>query len=481
MTERYVRPPSAVGSVVLRDVTVVDPVGGSRAPHQDVRIEGGTIADVTATGGDDAGSTVIDLAGRYVVPGFIDAHAHPLNDPSRAAGAYALMLAHGVVGFRQMSGSAKLLADRAAGRLPVFAGAPALLATCGDLLTPMNSATASSARASVRAQHTQGADFVKAALTNRAGHLAALDEARRLGIPLAGHLPADVDPREAAALGMRSIEHLGPGATVFAAVSSDEAAIRAQDPGTPVRIPAVKIPGMDRIVGRLIANLVVNPSTRTSPEAAHQLADADSSFDRDRARELAHELVAHQTWQCPTLVRMHTQQFPDAPEHAGDPRGRYIDPRELRRWRRSTAAFSSLPQETRDALGAHWDAQLRLIRVFDEEGVPLLTGTDACGAGWVIPGFALHDEFDLLADAGLSPLAVLRATTSAAARFFGLDDVAGRVAPGYRADLVVLDADPLADHRHLHAVTGVVRDGGWWSRTDLDGVLARVEADPRTV
>lgn len=98
----------------------------------------------------------------------------------------------------------------------------------------------------------------------------------------------------------------------------------------------------------------------------------------------------------------------------------------------------------------------------------------------MIPGFALHDELDLLAQAGPAPRAVLRAATSSPARSLGLEDVSGRVATGFRADHVVLDGDPLADHRHLHAVAGVVRDGGCWSRADLDGGLARVEADPRT-
>lgn len=92
----------------------------------------------------------------------------------------------------------------------------------------------------------------------------------------------------------------------------------------------------------------------------------------------------------------------------------------------------------------------------------------------------LHDELDLLAAAGISPLRILQAATSAAARFFGLTDVAGAVAVGRNADLVVLDADPVTDHAHLHGIAGVMRDGGWWSRADLDGVLARVEADPRT-
>jgi imidazolonepropionase-like amidohydrolase len=98
--------------------------------------------------------------------------------------------------------------------------------------------------------------------------------------------------------------------------------------------------------------------------------------------------------------------------------------------------------------------------------------------GRVIPGFALHDEFDLLAAAGLAPLRILQAATSAPARFFGLDSVAGRVVPGYRADLVRLASDPVADHRALRDITAVVRAGGLWSRSALDAALAGLKPAP---
>jgi len=160
--------------------------------------------------------------------------------------------------------------------------------------------------------------------------------------------------------------------------------------------------------------------------------------------------------------------------------GTFIAPDEVDRWRKTTAKFARLPEETRQALKAHWPAQLRLAKTLSDAGVPMLAGTDANGAGWVIPGFALHDEFDLLASAGLSPLKILQAATSAAAQFFGLASVAGRAAVGYRADLVLLGSDPLADHRALHDISAVVRAGNIWSRSDLDAVLTRVEANPTT-
>lgn len=477
MRTEYVGVPRSTGKFILRDVTVVDVADGSRSSGLDLRIADGTIAGIGPVGQDAAGVTVVDGGGAFVVPGYVDSHAHALNDPARVAGAYALMLANGVTGFRQMSGSPKLLKDRRASRLPAPPGAPALLATAGTLLTPLNSATPADAAAEVRAQHEQGTDFIKVGLTGHDSFLAALAEAGRVGLPLAGHLPGDVDPREAARGGMRCIEHLGPGVTVFAAASTCEAEIRALPPRTP-KLPRHKHPGMQLVLNRVLRTLVVNPSVTVNPQDARSLGLADETYDEERVQELAALFAEHQTWHCPTLVRLHTQQFADEPVHTADPRLRYIAPDETARWRKSAAKFARLPEPTRRTLRAHWPVQLRLTKALADAGVPLLAGSDANGAGWVIPGFALHDEFDLLAAAGLSPLQILQSATSAPARFLGLGAVAGQVAPGYRADLVLLDSDPVAGHQALHDIRAVVRAGDLWSRSDLNGVLARAEASP---
>lgn len=480
---RYVVPPTASCDVVVQDVTVVDPSDGSARAGMDVRFADGRIVTVTPTANvaGTAGPTpsVVDGRGRYLVPGFVDMHVHALNTPEDVDGAYALMLANGVVGFRQMSGSPDILAARAARTLPAPRGAPALLATPGDLLTPMNAATPEAATVTVRTQHEQGADFIKSALVGHDAFLAALEEAGRIGIPLAGHLPGDVDPRDAARGGMRCIEHLGPGATVFAATSSREAEVRvAIGTGGAPRIPKLKLPGMDRIVGRMIKGIVVNPATRTSEDAAHALALADKTYDDDAAHELADLFVRHETWQCPTLIRLHTQQFPTAARHTQDARRRYMAPDELRAWDKSGKKFDGLPNATRDTLEAHWSVQLRLTRVFAEAGVPLLAGTDADGAAGVIPGFALHDEFELLTEAGVDPRTVLDSATSAPARFLGTEHKAGRIAPGFQADVVLLDADPLLSTTALGRIEGVMRDGSYWDRDALDATLDAVAAAP---
>lgn len=476
---RYVEPSSINGRVVVRDVTVVDPLDGARTSGQDVVVEGSRITTVTATGAPDPSAHVVEGRGRFVVPAFMDMHMHALNTPEDVDGTYALMLANGVVGFRQMSGSRALLKSRRQGTLPRPTGAPALKATAGDLLTPFNAGTVDGAIRAVREQHRDGADFVKAGMTTRETFLAALKEANRLGIRLGGHLPADLDPREAARGGVWSVEHLGPGVTVFAAASSREAEVRAKNATRKLPpIPKVKIPGAEKLVMKLVKGMVVNPATGTSELEAHAYDLADGSYDQQKAEELAALFVEHNTWQCPTLIRVHTQQFGDSPEHTEDPRRRYMAPEELRAWDKSAKKFSKLPDVTRKALHGHWAAQLRMTKTFADTGVPMVAGTDACGAAGIIPGFSLHDEFDHLAEAGLDPLTILRMTTTEPARFLGEEGALGRIAPGMPADLVLVDHDPVEDHTALRKIAGVMRDGSWWSRDDLDAVLERIAAEP---
>lgn len=149
-----------------------------------------------------------------------------------------------MAGYRQMSGSDELLARRAAGTLPDPPGAPRLLGRPGDLLTPLTAPDAIGAARTVRHQAERGADFVKAGFTSRTTFLAALRAAREAGIRLGGHLPPDIDPREAAREGTWSMEHLGTSTALFAACSRREEQVRAMSGSVP-RLP--RLPVLERL------------------------------------------------------------------------------------------------------------------------------------------------------------------------------------------------------------------------------------------
>jgi imidazolonepropionase-like amidohydrolase len=106
-------------------------------------------------------------------------------------------------------------------------------------------------------------------------------------------------------------------------------------------------------------------------------------------------------------------------------------------------------------------------------GVRLLAGTDT-GGPYVLPGFGLHDELELMAAAGLPAPAILRIATLGAAEFLGREKDLGTIAPGKLADLVMLDADPLQSIVNTRRIRAVVQDGRLYDRTALDRMEAAV-------
>lgn len=467
--------------LLIEGVTVIDPATGTHTPGRQVLIDAGRIVSVgdAAPQIDDANVQRVNAAGKFLVPGFNDMHAHPLGgaDPS---GGLALMLANGITGFRQMSGSDAMLEQRRESRLPLTLDAPAALALPGALLTPLNASRPDQARALVREQKARGADFVKVGFVSSAVLFATVDEARKSGIAVDGHVPPGVSIVAAAQRGMRAIEHLGPANGLLLACTRDGDRMSAEIlAGSSIpELPALESHIVEKLAEWVLLKRVVNPATAGDDAAGVEpMRKALAGFDEDRCRTSMRQLRAAGNWQVPTLIRLKTIYFADDPAFARDPRLRYVPPDTVASWRDTAQKFAQMYSPAdRATMHAGYEASLRMVKLLDEEGVPMLAGSDASGAGWEVPGFALHQEFDELARAGLSPLRILQMTTSDAARFLGRTRTMGGVAPGMDADLVLLDADPTADARNLHRIAGVVRAGFYRDRADLDRLLARIEA-----
>jgi hypothetical protein len=107
-----------------------------------------------------------------------------------------------------------------------------------------------------------------------------------------------------------------------------------------------------------------------------------------------------------------------------------------------------------------------------QRGVPIGAGTDT-PIFLSIPGYSLHEELEQLVAAGLSPLEALRAATVRPAEFFSIEDDIGTVDPGKRADLVLLDADPLSDIRNTRQISGVISKGRFYVPAELAAELGK--------
>ena len=466
---------------ILHDATVVDVRDGSGRRGVDITIDDGRISSITPTSEDHPdGVTVIDVRGTYAVPGFCDMHAHPLLGRSDPEPALRLMLACGITGFRQMGGSPALLDDRRSGRLRLPDDAPALLSTPGDVLLPFNAGSEEVALQSVRQQAEGGADFIKVAMVTPQVFFPLQAEAARLGLTTVGHLPIGIDIHAASDGRLRSIEHLGPGVGIVAACCDHQDSIEhAVASRPPPKIPTVpRLPFADRLMGmlmtRVMARVVINPVLMAKPGDAELIADAGNSFNDGKARELAKVFAADQTWQCPTLIRLRTQQFGDDPTYRLNPNNRFASTRTLKAWSKAADKYAARPEATRIAYRNIYTRQLHLVRIFDEEGVKMMAGSDVGGSGWEIPGFALHQEFDQLASAGLTPLRILQMTTLNAAEFLGRTDTMGTVDAGKDADIVLLSGDPTESVAHLHDIAGVIRAGRYYSPQTLSSTIETI-------
>ena len=227
-----------------------------------------------------------------------------------------------------------------------------------------------------------------------------------------------------------------------------------------------------------MARVIANPVLFLDPVDFKVMQRVIDSYSTAKCRTLAATFVAHDTWQVPTLIRIRTMEIGDDPVYRNDPNLRYVGVATRRMWDELGTQFSTkLPLETRRSLSEFFALQLKLVKLLQSSGVNMLAGSDSGGDGeWDIAGFSLHQEFDLLAQAGLSPLQVLQMATLNGAVFLHREAIMGSVEIGKEANLVVLDGNPMNDVRNLHKVHAVIRRGTYHPRQALDDMLNTVAA-----
>jgi imidazolonepropionase-like amidohydrolase len=283
----------------------------------------------------------------------------------------------------------------------------------------------------------EGADFVKVYdLLSRESFFAIAAEAKAQGLPFVGHLPYAVKAEEASDAGLRSIEHMDG---ILWASSNREDEIRSQAaPGSPTR-----------------------------QASAAFLRD---SFSVAKLRALAERLKRNQTIVVPTLSN-YWSRFEPRTEHsllAAADRLRYVPAGYADFWKGLGAPLRG-DEDTR----LLFEQSLIAVRQLHMAGVTILPGTDV-GVPFQVPGFSLHDELSLLVKAGLSEMEVLEAATRNPARAFGLADQ-GTIEAGMRADLVLLDSNPLDNIDNTRKIRMVVARGRVLNRSDLDAMLSDIQ------
>jgi imidazolonepropionase-like amidohydrolase len=431
--------------------TVIDATGTPAQPDMTVIIEAQRIVALGpgASISIPKNARVVDASGKYLIPGLWDMHVHEIFGdwlPEDEKITPLLFVANGITGVRDMGGdleSLKKWRSRIASRdllgPRMFIAGPMLDGPVPAFPSSAPVKDAADGRRIVDELKASGVDFIKIqSLVPRDGYFAAADEARKQGIVFAGHVPDAVRAVEASNAGQKSIEHL---TGVFEGCSSVEAELMSKPRG----------PGR----GRFLA-----------------------TYDPAKAKALIALFLKNQTWQVPTLFWEQGEWLIEQTNSGPDPLAKYAPPAwKDRTWPMFTRdilkSWSTDPVADREAFV---QAEFKMVGEMHRAGVPILAGTDTAAGVRVYPGFSLHSELELLAHAGLSPMETLQTATRNPALYLGLAD-SGTIEKGKRADLVLLDANPLDSISNTRKIRSVVLNGRYLSRADLDGLLHTVQLE----
>jgi hypothetical protein len=421
--------------IVIEHVTVLPMTEqGAVIADATVVIDKGRIASLN--GPVPKGAKRIDGRGKWLIPGLVDMHVHLASDalprppryrteaPTIFFDTQDLMtpyIANGVTQILNMDAVAASVGQRNQIASGSVLGPHIALAAIinGGQSRGRIANSPSDGRQAVRDIKAEGYDFVKIySDLNAETFLAIVDEARKQGLKTLGHIP---DSQE----------------------------------GFAGRIEESLVPGF---------NMVAH---------AEEFAKQSPDFSEADAERLAQLVKASGTWVSPTLVaiRWIASETRSLDEMKGSQYLQYVHPLIRSKWIVANRYNKNSTPELIDYFGRMLDFNRRLVRAFRQAGVPMVAGTDALTSG-VIGGFSLHEELELLVNAGLTNEEALTSATRLPAIWLGVDSDRGTIEVGKRADLVLLGADPLVDIANTRKIDGVFLSGQWLHRAKLDAMLA---------
>jgi imidazolonepropionase-like amidohydrolase len=425
--------------MALVGATVVDGTGASPVPNATVLVRGDRIAQVGRR--DEVavpdGAAVYDVSGKFVLPGLIDVHVHYFEWMGE------LFLAHGVTTVKDVGNDVEWIATA---RREIEAGSargPRLFYTGNGLDVPpprrdhfIGLESPAMARRVVALLHEHGAVAIKVRERMPIELLAPVVEAaHELGLPVTGHLRA-TDARAAMDAGIDGLEHASGivQATLDPWLTIDLDALEARD-----------------IYAKYVAE-----------------RKAYALINEHRGHDLMRELAGHGVALIPTMSGWWRMACPRRDDFAAedaqvarDPSLAYVPDAARSIWSDSALYRIDDPDDLAQLRVGYAKVQA-MLRAHHDAGGRLLAGSDTYLS---VPGLSLQRELLFLADLGYSPLQALVMATGANAAFLGVENELGTVTPGKLADLIVLDADPLARIEDIATISMVFVGGRQVERT----------------
>ena len=423
-------PPKAAADTVTAFVNVtVVPMDAERAlPGQTVIVRGGRIAQVgpAASVRAPAGARVIDGRGKWLIPGLAEMHGHvppPNAPPEYTENTLFLYVAAGITTVRGMLGAPNQLELRRRAQAGELVSPHLYLA--GPSFNGSSVTSPEQAAEMVRRQKREGWDLLKVhpGLT-RAEYDAMARTAREEGMRFGGHVPEEVGLLHAIEMGQETFDHVDG---YVEHLNGDEGPI---DPAA-------------------LADVV-----RRTREAGAWVVPTMALWE-----------VLYGTIPLDSLTA-----YPEL---------RYVPRQQVTAWTNAYRQRLASPQydaETSRRVIAHRN---RILGELHRGGARILMGTDA-PQQFSVPGFSLHRELKRMAAVGMSPYDILATGTRSVGEYFRAQDAFGAVAAGQRADLVLLDADPLADVANFSRISGVMVRGRWLPKAAIDARLEQIAAGYRT-
>jgi imidazolonepropionase-like amidohydrolase len=424
--------------IAFIDVTVVPMDRERLVPNTTLVVQGDRIVSLGPTSEIvvPKGALKVSGKGRYLIPGLAEMHAHiPGGQASDSIVERTLFLyvAGGITTIRGMLGHPKHLGLRArAARGEIIS--PTIY-TSGPSLNGKSVPDPETAVRLVGEQKAEGYDFLKihpGIRRNVFDTLAAA--AQRAGLRLAGHVPLEVGLERALEARYASIDHLD---------GYIEAMVR---PGAPI----------------------------TPSESQFFGLNLGEHLDETKLPALVDATRKAGVWNVPTQTLMENLDPTVTPKTlARRSEMRYIPSSTVFEWAAEKSSVLEATGSSRESAIRTLRTRRRLIKALHDGGAGLLLGSDAPQI-YNVPGFSIHRELELLVKAGLTPYQALETGTRNVAVFFGTSDQTGTIGAGKRADLVLLEANPLADIRNTTRRAGVMLQGRWLPEAEIQKRLAQI-------